>query len=1309
MDAHKHDQAGRKQENSISESQAVDVVLTEAKKHKLPPETFAFLELLYHDISADDLSVETPENLVLSGVALRSWLQQRKSGQTLVETVNPSPQVHGWSSRYTIVQVATDDIPFVFDSITNGLGRIRAELHLALHPIVRAERTTCGKLVTIHPLEDAHKGRLESIVQCRIARQPESNLSKTTDRIREILHDVQAAVQDWSKMRAQCHRICAQFAQGNTLSQHEDVHESLEFLRWLDCDHFTYLGFRHILFVRSGRSMHIEVPEKGGLGILRDHNVRIYAGLRNVSALPPEIQAFLEKPVPVTIQKANFRSRVHRNSYLDMISVKQFGDGGEVVGERLFVGLFTSSAYGSRPQDVPLVRRKVADAMRRSGFPPASHDGKALAHILGTYPRDELFQAGSDDLYETARRILRLENRTRTTLFLRFDPFERFVSCLLYVPKDRYDTTLRLRVRKILEERLNGVVRSYTAFMEDANALTRLHVVVHTKLGKIPLVAHGELERQINDLCLSWQDRLQESLRAAVGEHEGMRLFWRYAEAFSAGYRERFSATTATSDVAYLEEACRNGTLVLNLHRQEVRGRETLHLKIVVSGDALALSDVLPVLENMGLRVLGEAAYSVRIEGADPLTVQDFALEAVSNSTADTLRHRDEFHHAFLEIWTGKSENDRLNRLVVSGGLTDRQVSLLRAYCRYLLQVNVSFSQGYIEDTLGLYPHVARSLCALFAARFQTENDPRRNEKFRSIDREIESALEKVESRDHDHILHRFVNLIHATLRTNYFQRGPQGNDKSYISFKFDARVLWGLPAPRPYREVFVYSPEFEGVHLRFGPVARGGIRWSDRREDFRTEILGLVKAQRTKNAIIVPVGAKGGFVLKGPPTSEGARLRKQGVACYRQFMRALLEITDNLVHGEVVPPRGMVRYDGNDPYMVVAADKGTATFSDIANAIAMENDFWLGDAFASGGSEGYDHKAMGITAKGAWECVKRHFREMGKDIRQETFTCVGIGDMSGDVFGNGMLLSPCMRLVGAFNHRHIFLDPDPDPSKSFQERRRLFASPQLGWNDYDPEKLSAGGGVFLRSAKHIALSAPVQKLLGLACAQVSPMEVIRALLRAPVSLLWFGGIGTYVKERAESHADVGDHANDALRVDGHEVRAQVIGEGANLGMTQRGRIAYCLHGGRCNTDSIDNSAGVDCSDHEVNIKILLRMARGRLGSGARHRLLTEMTERDRCALHSRQPSTKLLHQCERGFGRAFSGSLRKSDARNGERRSSGSRACLLAQRGGACRKTQNGHRSDASGDFGVGFVRQAFSVRRDSRLETPRRRMVGT
>jgi glutamate dehydrogenase len=983
----------------------------------------------------------------------------------------------------------------------------------------------------------------------------------------------------------------------------------------------VFLGYREYALLRSGdddaAGDTLRPVAGSGLGILRDDpDAEPGAPSRSFARVPAALRRQSPPSQPLILTKAGARSTVHRPAALDYVGVKSYGPDGTVVGERRFLGLYTSTMDKAPTADIPVLRRTVAAVVDRAGFAPASHDAKALAEVIEALPRLELLEVTPDELYHTALGILALQERQRVRLFARRDRFGRHWSCLVFVPLDRYTQVVRQRITDILMTAFAGTGFEYHAQVGES-VLARLHFIVHTDpaAGADAAPELEVVEARIADATRSWADDLSEALLEAHGEERGLALLRRYGSAFPSAYRDDFPARAAVADIARMESCTEGaaGDIALSL-AQPLEADGLLRFKLFAAGRPLPLSDVLPLLENMGVRVVDQRPYEVRPSGDEaPVWIHDFGLRpAGEDLEPDGVKGV--FTQAFAAVWRGEAENDGFNRLVLGAGLTGREVAILRAYSKYLRQVGSAFSQPYMERTLAANPHIARLLVELFHARFDPARLPDPEDEASVLGKRLEAAIDAVASLDEDRILRSFLALVQATLRTNWFQNRPPGHP---VAFKLDPAQVPDLPLPRPRYEIFVCSPRVEGVHLRGGRVSRGGLRWSDRREDFRTEVLGLMKAQMVKNAVIVPVGAKGGFVMKRPPsatsggTADRDAVAAEVAACYRDFVSALLDLTDNITGGEVVHPPAVYAYDGDDPYLVVAADKGTATFSDLANSIAAEYGFWLGDAFASGGSSGYDHKKMGITAKGAWESVKRHFRDFGVDADTAPITVAGIGDMSGDVFGNGMLCSRALRLVAAFDHRHVFIDPNPDPDRSAAERERLFKMARSSWADYDASAISPGGGVFPRTAKVIPLSPEARAALGVDADVLRPAELIKAVLRAPVDLLWNGGIGTYVKASTETHADAGDKANDAVRIDAGELRARVVGEGGNLGFTQRARIEYALAGGRINTDAIDNSAGVDCSDHEVNIKILLDtvVADGEMTVRQRDRLLAEMTD----------------------------------------------------------------------------------------------------
>ena len=1156
----------------------------------------------------------------LHGAALNLWRfgSRRTPGKPSIQAFNPSVDAHGWHTGHTVVEVVNDDMPFLVDSVVQALLGRGLAVHLVLHPIVRVARDAEGRLSQVCPAAEISPAtRAESFIQIQIDAQSDPKvLADIEATLRGVLADVRVAVGDWADMRDRMRAVVRGLQESPPPVPQADTDEVVEFLRWLDDGHFICLGCREYGFAFEDDEVDLQIVPDRGLGILRDPQVSVFEGLRHYAALPMDVQHFMRQPQLLMVTKANRRATVHRRVFLDTVIVKMFDGAGSVIGETIFAGLFTSVAYQTPAREIPILRQKIDRTVTRAGLAIVSHDAKAFAHILNTYPRDELFQVEEEDLLETARGILQLQDRPTAALFARRDPYERFISCLVYLPRDSYSTALRETVQAILTRAYRGSVLSFT-FEVGQDQHARVHVVIATTPGQIPDTPVSEIEAELIEVSRSWTDRLRRDLVATKGEGRGLALTARYAEAFPTAYREAVAIRSAILDIDRIERVLADGRIVASLSRPPGAPPYRLGFRLYHRGDPVPLSDVLPVLENMGFRVLAEVPHEVRPADVDGNTVNtvwihDFVLETRGGMEVDLETRSRPLRRAFVRIWYGDVEDDSFNRLVLCAGLDWRSVVVLRAYARYLRQARFEFSNEAIAEALNAHPAITRLLIAAFQARFELQTDLDRAAVGQSLAAEVEAALESVENLNEDRILRRLANVIRATLRTNFHQMAEDGDPKPYLSLKLDSGAIDDLPLPRPWREIFVYSPRVEGVHLRGGRVARGGIRWSDRREDFRTEVLGLMKAQMVKNAVIVPVGSKGGFVVKRPPPGGDRQAQQQeGIACYQTFIRGLLDLTDNLVDGQVVPPADVVRHDDDDTYLVVAADKGTATFSDIANAISQDYGYWLDDAFASGGSVGYDHKKMGITARGAWESVKRHFRELGIDTQSQPFTVIGVGDMSGDVFGNGMLLSPHIRLLAAFNHLHIFIDPDPDPERSFVERQRLFDIGRGSWDQYDTTALSTGGAVFNRQAKSIRLSPEAQARFGLNRAVLTPAALVSALLGAEVDLLWFGGIGTYVKAAVETHAAAGDKANDGLRVNAEDLRARVIGEGANLAVTQGGRIAFARQGGCVNTDFIDNSAGVDCSDHEVNIKILLTpaVAAGSMLLEARNRLLDRMTD----------------------------------------------------------------------------------------------------
>ncbi|WP_321782106.1 NAD-glutamate dehydrogenase [Paraburkholderia sp. J94] len=1169
-----------------------------------------FLRHYYDFVDAEDLRSRSIADLY--GAAMAHWqtAQRFVPGTERMRVYNPILEQHGWHSDHTVIEIVNDDMPFLVDSVSMAVNKLGLALHSAMHPVFRVWRGKEGGIERIDvgaAGADDGPSQLASFIHFEVDRCGDAaKLDELRREIAKVLGDVRAAVEDWPKILDVARETIKSMKARETSA--EDI-EARAFLDWMVADHFTFLGQRDYALVEHGDGFALRGVDNSGLGILRE--ALRAPGTPDVTPLPPAAADIVTGAWPIFLTKANSRATVHRPGYLDYVGVKLVGADGKVCGERRFVGLYTSTAYMVPAADIPIVRRKCANIVRRAGFLPKGHLGKSLVTVLETYPRDELFQAAEDELYDIALGVLRLQEHQRTRLFVRRDRFNRFVSCLVYVSRDKYNTDLRRRIANLLAEAFNGISVEFTPLLSES-AIARIHFVVHAEPGTMPDVDTRELEARLVQVTRRWQDDLADALLDAFGEEQGTRLLHRYADSFPAGYRDDYPARTAVRDIELIERVQGTAGIAMNLYRPIESGPRAFRFKVYCAGEAIALSRSLPMLEHLGVRVDEERPYVIQVPGCDPAWVHDFGLELADDAEFDIERVKDLFEEAFEGVWSARIENDDFNRLVLRAYLGAREVTILRAYAKYLRQVGSTFSDAYIERALTGNPAIARQLVELFLVRFDPRAEAAREERTALALKAIEAALDQVPNLDEDRILRQFLGVINATVRTNYFRREPNGALRPALSFKFDPSKVPGLPEPKPMFEIWVYSPRVEGVHLRGGRVARGGLRWSDRREDFRTEVLGLMKAQMVKNVVIVPVGSKGGFVVKNPPPpSDREAWMREGVACYQTFLRGLLDLTDNLVNNAIVPPPDVVRHDPDDPYLVVAADKGTATFSDYANAISAEYGFWLDDAFASGGSVGYDHKKMAITARGAWESVKRHFREMGVDTQASDFTVVGVGDMSGDVFGNGMLLSPHIKLVAAFDHRHVFLDPAPDPARSFAERQRLFALDRSSWADYDPAAISAGGGIFPRTVKTIPLSPAVREVLGIDAVALTPNELIRAILQAPVDLLYNGGIGTYVKASRETHAQVGDRANDAVRVNGTDLRCKVVGEGGNLGVTQLGRIEFAQRGGRINTDAIDNSAGVDCSDHEVNIKILLGLVvgDGEMTTKQRNTLLAEMTD----------------------------------------------------------------------------------------------------
>ncbi|WP_428312374.1 NAD-glutamate dehydrogenase [Hydrocarboniphaga sp.] len=1198
--------SGKEQESLLAQLEGASQNRADA-----PPHSAGFIRAFYDTSSIDALRLRSEDELLALAFNQLRWTQGRQTGELKLRLLRPGESADALAGL-ALVETCVDDMPYLVDTVAIAVREAGVSIDWAVHPILKLRRDAGGQIVAIGDAAAADAGAgLESWIHMEFEPLPnEAAYAALEQELNDSLADLRRAVGDAPAMVERALALAEGLAQTPPNADPAEFAEGRAFLQWLADGHFTFLGYTETRAATGadGRQQLFNASE-AALGLSRPGER--YADTAELIAPKEELDKYAESPRLIVVTKANRRAHVHLADYMDVISVKQYREDGSVAGTCRFVGLFASDVYVDRPRTIPLIRKKADYVMRRSRIGEDTHSGKLLREILHLLPRDELFQSSEQELYRTAMGIRALRDRHQLKLFLRRDRYGRFYSCLIYLPRDRYSRELRDRLAGELLKIFNA-----TAVDRQVDSLrgsmARVRFIVRTPPGTQIDLSAEQIEQKLIAATRNWREQLRELLQRTVGGRS-TQILARYADAFPLSYTESVSPSDAEADLHYLlrlsEAEPLLPRLIMDATATPVRATS---LKLYARQSQVALSDVLPTLENFGLRVLSQEPTQITPKDGPALWIQEFSIEA-PESRLSAEQQKTYFEAALLKTFTGATENDGLNKLVLASGLDYRQVACVRALAKYINQVGLPFGRVDIEHQLGTHPDIARLLVRLFESRFdpRMEAARRRSDEIRFA-QEIDAALDAVTSLDADRVLRAFLSVVHASLRTNFYQSAADGSQKPYISIKLDPSKIPELPFPRPMFEIWVYSPEVEGVHLRGGRVARGGLRWSDRREDFRTEVLGLMKAQMVKNAVIVPVGAKGGFVVKKPvDASNREAWMAQGISCYQTFLRGLLDITDNRVGDAIQAPRDVVRLDEDDPYLVVAADKGTATFSDIANGIAHDYGFWLGDAFASGGSVGYDHKKMGITAKGAWESVKRHFRELDRDIQSEPFTVIGIGDMSGDVFGNGMLLSRKTRVVAAFDHRHIFIDPNPDEEKSFNERERLFALPRSSWMDYDASLISEGGGIYPRTAKLIKLSPQAQSVLGIASAALTPPELMNAILKAPVDLFWNGGIGTYVKSQHQSHAEVRDRANDNIRVNGRDLRVKVVGEGGNLGFTQAGRIEYALNGGRLNTDAIDNSAGVHCSDREVNIKIPLNrlMAEGQLTREQRDPLLAAMTD----------------------------------------------------------------------------------------------------
>lgn len=1170
-----------------------------------------FGKLLMKTMSFDDLDGRSDSDLYGAILSLWKLLQSKKNGEPSIKVFNPEIAKHGWQSSHTVIQIIVDDTPFLVDSIRMAINRLNITSHLILHSPMHFTRDNNGMLADF--VEKSERETIhcsETVFLIEIDRQSRAEFVKDlTEELRSVVSEVSLSVADWQPMREKLSEISENFAKSKSKASAAVKSQGKTFLNWLNDHNFTLMGYRYYS-VKAIEGDHRWCPhDDSSLGLMKNSVSARERVLSNVATSARD-EALSSNPLMLT--KTNSKSRVHRPAYMDYIGIKEFDAKGNVSGEHRFLGLYSASFYNSSATDLPMLREKIDRMCELSGFEKGTHSYKAFVNIVETYPRDELIQTPDHELAQIILGIFQMQERGMSRLFVRKDAFGRFFSCMVYVPRERYNTQLRRETQILLKRsfKATGPIEFNTYFSESVYA--RTHYIARVDDNNLEFDVN-EIEKNLIELTKTWQDKLNNKIVSVYGQEKGKVIAQKYDNAFTHSYADQSLPSAALVDIQRIELLSDEKALDILFYRpqEEIAESNIVKLKLYHKNEPIHLSDVLPILENFGLRVVDESPYKVTNESGEISWIMDFTMIYRTSGNFDMEKSQELFQNAFTATWDGDLEDDGFNRLILGAGIPGRRVTIVRAYAKYMRQIGSSFSIDYIANTMASYPEIAKLLIDLFHQKF-SPNIRRNKSKVESTQASVLSKLDTVSNLDDDRIIRRYLDLVNATLRTNFYQKNGAGSDKPYISFKLLPEMIPDMPLPMPKFEIFVYSPRIEGVHLRGGKVARGGLRWSDRMEDFRTEVLGLVKAQQVKNTVIVPVGAKGGFVCKKMPDGADRKtIQQEGIACYKIFIRSLLDITDNIKDGKVIPPKDVVRLDEDDSYLVVAADKGTATFSDIANGISEEFGFWLGDAFASGGSVGYDHKKMGITARGAWESVKRHFREIGIDCQTTPFTCVGIGDMSGDVFGNGMLLSEQTKIVCAFNHMHIFFDPTPDPASTFKERQRLFADPSLNWDDYDRKLISKGGGIFKRSDKSIKLTPEMKKCLNTRQTNMSPVELIHNVLKMPIDLIWNGGIGTYVKSKKESHSEVGDRANDSLRVNGEDVRAKIVGEGGNLGLTQLGRIEYAAAGGRVNTDFIDNVGGVDCSDNEVNIKILLNtiMNNGDLTLKQRNKLLYEMTD----------------------------------------------------------------------------------------------------
>ncbi|PJD91394.1 MAG: NAD-glutamate dehydrogenase [Legionella sp.] len=1195
----------------------IDSVVERIDK-KLPKKQAAlcgeFVRQFFTTMAVEDLKESSIDDLY--GVAINFWslIKERKPNETKIKIYNPTIEQHGWKNTHTIIELICDDMSFIVDSLRIALKRMNIELYLTIHMGgIRVTRDQQNHIDQILPRldESISNSLVEAPILMKIDRQNDPKVIHELERqFHRILIENRAVMDDWTLMREKVCAIAEELKCAPNSISPEEIDETQAFLRWLEDHHFTFIGIRDYELVNEKNETVLKAIPGTGCGVLRDEFSK--ANIFHVSSMTPQARALMVSPQILVMSKTDTLSSIHRDTYTDYIGVKRFDASGNVIGERRILGLYTSAAYYSNPMHIPFLRHKVASIIQKSLLNPRSHAGRILLNILETLPRDDLIQGTEEELLNISMGVFYMQERRRIRMFARVDVYHRFISCLVYVPKDIFNTDLRHEMQKILVDSFDATDISFSTYFSES-VMARINFIVRIDPKKSLDVDFKDIESKLVEVGRSWLDDLYQLLEATYGEEKANQLFSRYKIALPTVYKASFSPRTALIDISHIEELSQSKTLAMSFYRNLDDVPGNYRFKLYRHDVTLPLSDVLPIVEHLGMRAISERPYVLKFADGSVVWVNDFSLHYTPDEQLDIEVINDLFQQAFASIWFKETENDGFNQLIIAASLPCRQIAMLRMYAKYFKQIGFTFSQEYIENSLLAHAHITKKLFQMFDFKFNPEQGKPDLVAYDEVKQSVLTDLDSVSNLDEDKIIRQYIAGIDATLRTNYYQKDADGQSKSYISIKLSSKDIPGMPRPYPMYEIFVYSTRFEAVHLRSSSVARGGLRWSDRREDFRTEVLGLMKAQQVKNAVIVPNGAKGGFVLKQSlgPNATREDILTEGVACYRQFIRGLLDLTDNYVAGSVSKPVDVICYDADDPYLVVAADKGTATFSDIANELSLEYGFWLGDAFASGGSVGYDHKKMGITARGAWESTHRHFYQMGIDIDTTDFRVVGIGDMSGDVFGNGMLLSQHIKLVAAFNHMHIFIDPNPNAEITFVERQRLFQLPRSTWADYDSKLISKGGGVFSRFAKSIDVSPEMKAAFDLKQDKIEPNELLKSILKAKVDLLWNGGIGTYVKSKTESNADVGDRSNDLIRINGKQLRARAVVEGGNLGLTQLGRVEYALNGGLIYTDFIDNSAGVSCSDKEVNIKILLNgvMANGDLTPKQRNALLSKMTD----------------------------------------------------------------------------------------------------